>query len=213
MNDERERILEMVAAGRIGPAEAEQLLSALQRPRRSPWAWCVQPLERMQIRHALVVSTVVAMGGLILSRAGIRFDGALDAHVVAAPVGLGVALFDQLLAWPVTAAIIWLVARPLARQGRYVDLLAAVGLARLPLLVLGALAALVDVPAGEVPTAPTPGLLILAFGSLPLLAWFFTLLVTGLRTATGLRGGRLALASILAIVLAEAATRALLWLI
>ena len=48
---------------------------------------------------------------------------------------------------------------------------------------------------------------------LPLVAWTIALLVTGTRTAAGLRGAKLALVSVAAIVVAEILTKLALWLL
>jgi hypothetical protein len=155
----------------------------------------------------LVVAVLAA--GLLVSRLGVRFDGFLDLHVSGQRVPLGTAVSDQFVAVPLSAGVAWLVARPFRSQAQVVDLLVAIGVARIP-TVLGApiIAVLTPDPARiaelvKNPMAPSPLLLLIAALAMPIVAWHITLLVFGLRHATGLRGGRLAAAVVSTIIAAE----------
>ena len=130
-----------------------------------------------------------------------------------AAVPWGTALYEQLLAWPVTALVFWAIARPVAGQGRFVDFFAAVGVARLPLLPMAAILlatrdasaqALAGLLEGQMPSV---GFVAMTLASVPFAVWFVALLVTGLRTASGLRGGKLAWVAVGAIVAAEILTK------
>ncbi len=208
MSGEHQRILEMLAAGKLAPAEAERLLAALRRPRPRLDRWLFQPLELLPTHIALLVGVAAAAAGLLLSLLRIRFDGALDLHLVDAQVPWSVALVDHFLAWPATALVLWGAARLVARQGRFVDFLAAVGVARVPLVLAAALVGGVgarfdQVDEGAVP----PAVVVVALLTLPFVAWFVALLVTGMRTAAGLRGARLAAAAVGGVVAAEILTK------
>ena len=212
MNAERQRILELVAAGSITPEEAEQLREAVRAPKPPLAKWLFQPLELLSTQKTLLAGSVAAAAGVALGLLHIRFDGALDMHVAREPVPVGQALIDHLLAWPLTALVFFLAARLVARQGRYVDFLAAVGVARIPLILAGLIGA-ASAPATLAAAQGTlsPVVLITGILMLPLLAWMIVLLVTGMRTAAGLRGVRLALASAGAIVAAEILSKLALW--
>lgn len=213
LDRERLRILEMVQAGTIRPEEADELLAAL-RHRRAPLSqWLFRPMELLQTGPALAIGAAVCALGLLLARLGARFDGALDLHTAPPPVPWGTAITDQLLAWPLTALIFWAIARPVAGQGRLVDFLASVGIARLPLLPAAAILvanreasaeAVAKVLEGGMPSA---AFLISTLATIPFNVWFFVLLVTGLRTASGLRGGKLAAVAVGAILAAEVLTK------
>jgi len=212
MNAERQRILEMVASGSITPEEAEQLLEAVRTPKQPIAKWLFQPLELLTTQKALLVAAAAASASVALGFFQIRYDGALDMHVAREPVAAGQSLIDLLLAWPFTALVFFAVARLVGRQGRYVDFLAAVGLARIPLVLAGLIgAATAEATLAAVEGRVSPAMLVSAMLMLPLVAWTIALLVTGMRTAAGLRGGRLALASVVAIVLAETLTKLALW--
>lgn len=207
MSGSQKRVLEMLSEGRITAEEAEELLGAMA-PRQRATDWLFRPMERLRPGQALLAAAVVAILQLGVSRLGVRFDGALDMHTGLPPVGWGTALLELALSWPLTAFLLFLVAWPIARGGRFVDLLAAVGVARLPNVVSGALAGafggeLRGMAEGEVSAAA----LLLSLAVLLFACWFVALLVTGIRTAMGLRGGKLALASVLGIVVAETLTK------
>jgi hypothetical protein len=217
MNAERMRILEMVAEGKISPSDAEQLLAAVKAKRTSPAKWLFQPLEVIDPAQASIVGGLAAIAGAIASATlGFRFDGAIDLHDArGASVSLADALIDLLLVWPVTALVFWGVARLLARQGRFVDFLAAVGLARVVYLVAGVLLGTVGraVDDGALLTVSAAEMIVLVGLVVPLSIWSIALLVTGFRTASGLRGGRLAFGAVAAIVGAEVSTKLVLWAI
>lgn len=212
MSATRHRILEMLHSGQIDVDEAEALLAALRRPRTPFWQWIVHPLERLPATQALVATGALALAQLAVALLlYVRFDGALDVHPTLAPVSWASALLDLGVSLPLLAVVFLIASRLVGRQGRWIDCLNAAGIARLPLIIAGAMAgairgALFGAKAGE------PSLLVIVFSVLSLvwLAWFLTLLVTGLRAVSGLRGAKLALTSIGTILVAEVASKALL---
>jgi hypothetical protein len=215
MSAARIRILEMLSSGQITTDEAEALLLALRRPRTSLWQWIVHPLEKLQARQALLAAGVFALLQLAISLfLYVRFDGALDVHPTLAPISWVAALLDLGVALPMPAVVFLVAARLVGKQGRWIDCLSAVGIARLPLLLAGAMAGGLRETLHGVQEGGA-GLLVIAFSvlSLVLLAWFLTLLVTGLRAVSDLRGGKLALTSVGAVLVAEVASKAALSLL
>jgi len=215
MKADRTRILEMVAAGELSPADADRLLAAAARPRPPLARWLFQPMEILPTGRALAIGAAAALAGALVSvLLGVRFDGALDAHGPAPdPVPPVDAIVDLVLVWPVTALICWGVARLFTRQGRLVDFLAAVGVARAGWLILGLLIGTVGraVDDGALLSVGPAELIFALALVLPVSAWAIALLVTGFRTASGLRGVRLAVGAVIALVLAEAITKLALW--
>lgn len=216
MSAERERILESVARGELSPDQADALLGSLSRPRVPFWKWLFSPLELVSTRAALIASSLVAGAALVLSRFAIRFDGALDTHLHGGAVPPPVAAWDLLVSWPLVALVFWATSRLIAKQGRYVDFLNAVGLARAPLIVSAvALTFFADVMPRTPEQALEPGRLVstvvFALGfAVPMLIWFITLLVTGFREASGLRGIRLALSFLGSLLVAEVLSKVVL---
>lgn len=204
MTSKRE-ILEMVARGELDPARAQAMLAALERRRARRAKWLSNPLESMSENQALGASTAVAVAGVALSRFGVRFDGVIDVHLAAAPVPLSVALLDGLLAWPLVALMLWGATQLLARQGRLLDFVLAVGLGRFPLLIVAAATVLLRDLFPEKPGDPISGaaMTIVVLVLLPALGWSIALLFQGFRTASGLRGRKLVLTLIATLVFAE----------
>lgn len=207
MSSSQDRILEMLSAGTITPAEATELLEALRGPSEKHLDWIFQPMKRLTTAQALALAGGAALLQLLTSRFQIRFDGALDLHLVSAAVPWATALVDLVLTWPVTALILFAVARPIAGQGRLVDFLSTVNVARIPLIASGLLSGVLRDHFLRDPG----GLSVAAFAVTLVVvlcaAWHLTLLVTGVRTVTGLRGGKLALALVVGLVLAEVLTK------
>ena len=216
MTTERERILELVSSGKLSPADADRLLrQAAGESRRSLLAWLFDPIDRLGTRRALLVGLIAVALGAALSRFGVRFDGALDSHVGRGPAMPLFAVADAVIAWPLTALVLWLASLGFARQGRYVDHLAAVGLSRVPALGTGLLLVLStawptpELVPGKIPEV-NPIWLAVILASVPFLIWQVVLLYRGFRTASGLRGVRCAIAAVLGIFAAELLSQAAL---
>lgn len=220
---ERERILHAVARGELSAEEGDRLLVALARPAPPLWRRLLFPTEHLSTAAALGLGAGAAAVGLLLGLFHVRFDGALDTHYTSGPVALGVGLSDLLVSWPLPALLFWIAARLFARRGRFVDHLAAVGVARIPAVLSGMVIAVLG-PLMPPPPRVVPGeaitlelgayvvpALLIAAGTLPFLVLFITLLVTTFRTASGLRGPRLALAFIPALLLAEVLSKGALF--
>lgn len=89
------------------------------------------------------------------------------------------------------------------RQGRFIDHFAAVGIARLPLIIMGAIGALI-------PIAAWAESVLIAL-ALPALVWYFALLYNGFRRAVGGQGPRVVAAFITGIVIAEVLSKIAVW--
>ena len=204
MSSPEERIRELARQRTIDDAAAAQLLDAVRPvPRPSPY----DPLARLSPAVACGIGLLASLVLVALGRLHIRTDGVLDLHVGRAPVPLSVAAIDQLVAWPLSALVVWGVARLLARGVRIVDVLATVALGRVPHAVLGIPLALLTPGAGVVRGPVLYLILALAlavFGAQVLLLGF------GFRTATGLRGGKLAVALVGGLVAAEIVSKIVL---
>ncbi len=219
MTASQERVLEMVARGEISSAEGDELLRAMAPAARRPSVLrrLVDPLESAGAGVCLSVGAAAAVASGLLATLGVRFDGALDVHVVEQAPDLVTIALDQLVAFPLFAAILFGAARLGGGANlRFADFLGFVGVARVPLLLLAG-ASLLAIPrpvaqaeaalAGQVDL----GLLFVGLLALPLLGWLFVWLVTGYRTGSGLRGARLTLSFLAAVVVGEVASKVLLW--
>ncbi len=189
MTNTKEQVLEMIAAKRISADDGEALLAALQGVKRSKWRMLVDPFERLTAMQSGLVAAIAATGGLLLSRWGVRFDGAFDLHLLPGTVSLGSALADEVVALPLPAAALWLAGFAVVRRGRFVDYLGAVGVARLPLLLVGFVAGSMRgvLPVDPVQAARAPSMIVLGLTSVPGIVWTGVLLFNGFKTASGLQ--------------------------
>jgi hypothetical protein len=206
-----ERVAGLLADARITKEQARELLEARDVEHRGKWwDWVLNPMSRLPSVAVLLISMACVSLGAVVSRAGIRFDGALDVHIVATHVTWATALADALVSWPLPALVFWAVARSFKSRARYVDCLAAVGLGRPVALVIGAAGVLLADPSAMARVEPGKiglKLVLLALISLPLVVWMVALMVFGFREASGMRGMRLAVASVIAIVVAEVTSK------
>jgi len=212
MTTPAERIRAMVSEGRVAEEEGERLLRALAAPggsaSREPARarLLVDPFVRWGGGAAALAGAVFALAGFAISRLGVRFDGFLDLHVGLAASSPYVAVVEQLAAWPLGAAMFWIVARALGGSGRrFVDFLGAVGVARGP-VVLFAIPIYALAPTSAV-TRLSPALLVVAVIAIACIAWQISLLFFGYRNASGLRGSKLGVSFVGAILVAEIASK------
>ena len=166
--------------------------------------WLFDPFSRLGRTGGAIVALGVVLGGLACSRMGVRFDGFLDLHVTGRPVPLRDALADQFVAVPLGVIVAWIVAFVFRARSEALDLLAAIGVPRVPCVLAAPLfATLLPEPMSPGTLVMSPALMVVAVLAMGIVAWQITLLVFGVRHATGLRGGRLAGAVVSLILIAE----------
>ena len=225
MSDAKRKVLDMVEQGKITTAEADALLAAMREESRFSPKLLFDPYDRVGVAAALVVGALAAIAsGFAAIPLGLRFDGYMDIHMAGGAVTAFAAIADQLVAWPLSALVLWLVSLPFARASRLVDFLAVTGLARVLLLAAGVLlapltpepAALADMsrramadPASVL--GDVASMLPMIGVALVFIGWFIAASVFGFRHASGLRRGRLAAAVVTALLAAEIVSKIAIW--
>lgn len=205
------RVRELAREKNISPEEAERLLAALGSP--APVRVGRNPFERWRGERTALAGILIALAGIAVSRLGVRFDGALDLHIVGAPVPAATAIVDQLAAFPLTALVLWGAARLLSRHTRFVDIAGAVSVARAPLVLIAVPLAFLPMPPTEpLPTSVSVELVLIALLGLAGLGAQLLALVLGVRAASGLRSGKLAAAVVGGVLAAEVLSKVLIWL-
>ena len=158
---------------------------------------------------ALAASEVVI--GLALARRGVRFDGFMDVHRTAlgSPVPLIEAIADQVAAIIIPLFVVLAVLRAWSVTPGGVSGAAIAVVARIPVVLVGAVILWMPVPAILAHTqvasvgALRPDIVLPALAALACVITSYTLVVVGLRRATRARGWSLALQSIGVFFLAE----------
>lgn len=209
MSSPRDKVLELLAAGHIGKADAEALLTAIDHRRPRLEAWLLEPCEQLGPAQAWALGTLVFLSSLGLSRLGVRFDGALDLHLSSEPVPWRAALGDQLAAWPLAAATFALVTLLSRRRVRWLELLGFVGAARVPHLIAGSIGALVATATGRLLPESAAELVLVGF-IVPLLGWSFLTLLSAFRVASGAQGRGLVVGFFTALAAAEVLSKLVL---
>jgi len=209
MTSEKEKVLEMVASGKVTAAQGDELIAALERPRRATWRALVSPFEWLPMGHALLVAAVVCGASLLLAwLVGVRFDGAIDMHVSGYSAPWLTPLLDQLVAWPLFALVLWGASRIVAREGRFIDFLAVVGVARAPLVLMAVVVVVAfpdpnDLLERAMTNPLDPVLLLVVVLAVPFIVWVFVWLYQGFKVASGARGAGLVIGFVTAVVVAE----------
>jgi hypothetical protein len=146
---------------------------------------------------ALLTLTAFLLG-LLASQFGVRFDGFLDVYLSGTSVPLGIALADQFVSLPLAAGVAWVIVRGFAASAHLDMLLFSIGTMRIVLVLLIApVAVLIDQP-----VSPIPQWFLISIAAV-IGTWSITLLVTGVRFVSGLKGLRLAGATLCLIICAE----------
>jgi hypothetical protein len=213
MTSPETKVEALVASGRISGTDADKLRRALHRSPTPHWSrllWA--PFDRLALPAALAIGAASLAVQALLSRFGVRFDGAFDVHVGAAAPGWGTVALELVVAWPLTALVVWLACLAFSRKTRLVDAAVAVAVARAPLTLCGALAAVLPLrpPVDGAPEQLAPLQLVLALLLMPLVIWFLVIVFQGIKTATGLAGGRLWATWGLGLTAAEVVSKVLL---
>jgi hypothetical protein len=198
-----ERVRALVRDNVIKPAEGERLLATMSpRPPRRGWRLALNPFERFGGGTAAAAGLAVAALSVAVTRLGVRFDGFLDLHVAPAVISYRTALLEQVVVWPLPALLFWAYARLLRRRVRLIDFLGVVGLSRAPLALAAIALGLLAPPLPPGIPALTPELAVIAVLAALGLLWSLTLLVQGIKNASGLRGAPL-IAGLIGLVLAS----------
>lgn len=212
------RIRELVEKGALPPEQAKDLLAALNAPAapRRP-SLLLDPLMRFGGEWLSLVGAGAVLAGAALGRLRINFDGFLDVHLGSHALSLPEAVVQSLVAWPLGAILLWLASLLAGRQGRFVDFLGVVGVARVPAVIFTlpmAALVLIDPPPvlqpGQMPEV-RPLMLALSLLVLAGIGWCVTLDYRGFVTASGLKGARRWVTFVLAALIAEVLAKMMLF--
>ena len=218
MTTPSERIQGLVQRGALPAEDAKALLAAVGAPRRARGAaLLLDPLECLGAAPLTLIGLGAALLGVGLERSGLAFDGFLDLHITQQPWRWTTSLGHALAAWPLGALVLWLASLLAGRQGRLVDFLGLVGIARLPSVLLAIPSVLILGAAGLTPgrmPAQLPSVLVITALALAGVAWLLVIAYRGFGTASGLRGAKRVVAFVAGVLIAEVASKLVfVWLV
>jgi hypothetical protein len=202
---------------------ATQLRAAVTPERlRERWAglgarpvlrFLVSPHELLASQAATGIAIAVAACSVAIAIvAEVHFDGALDVHRVKGLLGPMTLTADLAISWVLVASILWIASlmadRAPGREGERRPtlraFLIAVGVARLPTLLIALCIAVLPQPQMLVES------LLRGIVLLPLFAWHVGLLYTGFGHVSGLRGQPALIPFLAGLVIAEAISKAII---
>lgn len=98
--------------------------------------WLFNPFYYVAGVKALIIGMLVlVLTGVFAFWSKVRFDGLLDFHMALPPVPLWINIAEQLLAWLLLGAILWLAGKIISKsRPRVIDVFGTQALARLPYL-------------------------------------------------------------------------------
>ena len=161
--------------------------------------------ERILLIGLIIAAVHIPIGYFL----NVRFDGAIDMHLVPTDVGLLTPVIDVLIAWLSMAGCMFAAAKLFQSPMRLIDIAGAVLVARIPLLLsigpvlllepdFQSIEELLNLQGSELYQ-----LAALSVTSLLFLIWFFVLLFNAFKINSNLKGARLWVGFIGSAIIAE----------
>ncbi len=184
---------------------------------KNRWNLLWNPFSRIAGWQAFGLGIVIAILAAVLGAYGnLAFDGAIDAHFsdeLSPAKSLLLLLIDLVSLWIFLLLGAWFLKRPFRVQ----DILGTTTLARFPMLLLAAVAVFSTTPeldellANPLVILQYPSFLLFIIVSVPLMVWMIALLYHAFRVSVGGKGPKMVWTFILALLLAEIASKILIY--
>ena len=182
-----------------------------------------KPIAKFQESTLLIFGILVAAISLFVAvQTGIRFDGAIDAHV-GNDISIVTALKDLVIAIATMVLFLFIAAKIVNSKTRFIDILNTVLVARITILFLAMISALpylknigAKILAAQgnsievTKIALNPIFLFLSLLLVVLLVWYIALLWNGFKISSNAKGGKSVVLFIIAIVSAEVTSKIIL---
>ena len=182
-----------------------------------------KPIAKFQESTLLIFGILVAAISLFVAvQTGIRFDGAIDAHV-GNDISIVTALKDLVIAIATMVLFLFIAAKIVNSKTRFIDILNTVLVARITILFLAMISALpylknigTKILAAQgnsievTKIALNPLFLFLSLLLVVLLVWYIALLWNGFKISSNAKGGKSVVLFIIAIVSAEVTSKIIL---
>ena len=161
--------------------------------------------ERILLIGLIIAAVHIPIGYFL----NVRFDGAIDMHLVPTDVGLLTPVIDVLIAWLSMAGCMFAAAKIFQSPMRLIDIAGAVLVARIPLLLsigpvlllepdFQSIEELLNLQGSELYQLAALSIISLLF-----LIWFFVLLFNAFKINSNLKGARLWIGFIGSAIIAE----------
>lgn len=186
---------------------------------KNNWGMLLNPFSRIAGWQAFWIGLVVAtITGIIGAYANMALDGVLDMHFVD---NLTVSGSLAIMAIDIISAVLvmYLFGLFVSKDFRFVDILGTMTLSRAPYLLLSVIGLFVTAPSSDELLAypavalSSPAFMISIVVSIPVLIWVVALMYNGYRVSTGVRGTKLTIVFIFALLIAETVSKVLIYLL
>lgn len=178
--------------------------------------WIYNPFTRLAGWSAMVLGLLAA---LLMSIVGtysqVVFDGVIDVHFQSTDLLKSLSLVGISLASLVL--VFWLAGLIVAKPFRFIDLAGTLTLAKAPFLIMALAGFLVTPPdlesvlANPMIIVQNPGFMGVLILSLPVMVWSVVLMHNAYRVSCGLKGRTLTISFIVALFVAEAVSKLLIY--
>lgn len=204
MTEPEDKILALVASGKISAEEGEELLNALKSKKKNQ-KFLFNPYEALSSSQLWLIAVGLCLFSIALGQANIHFPSLIEVRISPGkPLPPLMALVEQVAAWLIPATTAWGVCWIYNRSIRWVDVFQFIGVARFPLVCLGLYLALfmnqipeenVSLPNDNLSLIPLLLVSVLSLGG------FISMLVTAIRIVSGVKGGGVAVLTIATIII------------
>ena len=161
--------------------------------------------ERILLFGLIIAAVHIPIGYFL----NVRFDGAIDMHLVPTDVGLLTPVIDVMIAWFSMAGCMFVAAKLFQSPMRLIDIAGAVLVARIPLLLsigpvllfepdFQSIEELLNLQGSELYQLAALSVISLLF-----LIWYFVLLFNAFKVNSNLKGARLWIGFIGSVIIAE----------
>lgn len=185
----------------------------------------LNPFEKFSERTLILFGFISNLiGGYLGFLLNVRFDGVLDIHF-AGKIKLYESFIDITIDILCITALLYIVGKLINSKTRFIDILSAIMIARIPLYFITFFNAnnlmytishrmLYTIKSEKIDTFPLPDLLVIlvfALISILFLVWFIILLYNGFKTATNAKETKHTLLFIVALIFSEVLSKILIY--
>jgi len=186
--------------------------------KKQVFEWLINPFTRIAGWQAFGVGLLfIALMGILGSYSSIAFDGVADMHMI--KISLSQSFVYLAIDLVCLVGVMYVTGLIVSEGFRFIDILGTMTLAKAPGLLLAIGGFFTSVPdLSELYKDPyvlfqSASFVVLIVLSLPVMAWCITLMYNGLKVSCGIKGRKLTVAFLIALLVSEVLSKVLIYLI
>lgn len=184
----------------------------------SLFGFLINPFTRIAGWQAFAIGLLVLLiTSVVGAYSGVVFDGVFDMHLM--ELTLEKALLIQAVSVASLVLVMWVTAMLVSKTFRFIDILGTMTLARAPYILLAIAGFFTTTPdVQEMMKDPfsifsSVSFIVVMVLSLPVIVWNITLMYNALKISCDIKGSKLTIAFILAVIIAEIVSKTVLFLL